>query len=116
MVARAILRYGRMSARKARLVIDLIRGKPVNQALAILAGTNKRAVTPVRRLLLSAVANAHVRDAAYHEGNLYISRLVADEGPMLKRHRAAPMGRAMMIRRRTVHLTVELEAKGKPKA
>lgn len=106
-VAKAHARYVRVSARKVRLVIDLIRGEKVGRALAILANTNKRARVYVEKALRSAISNARGNPAIDTE-QLFISKIIADNGPQLKRYRAAAMGRATMIRKRTTHLTVEL--------
>ncbi len=106
-IAKAHARHIRVSARKARAVIDLIRGENAVRALTILGTINKRAKVAVEKLLRSAISNAQQNPAV--EGNeLFISKITADNGPMLKRHRAAAMGRATMIRRRSAHLTVEL--------
>ena len=108
-VATAKLSYLRTSARKARFVIDTLRAKNVAQALVILGTLNKRAAQPVTKLVQSAVANAKQKDPALNEGRLWISKITADEGPMWKRFRAAAMGRAVKIRKRTCHITVELD-------
>ena len=109
MIASAQLRHLRTSARKARFVIDPLRRKSVAQALLILSTLNKRAALPVTKLVQSALANAKQHDATLSEGRLMISRIVADEGPMWKRFRAAAMGRATRIRKRTCHITIELD-------
>ncbi len=109
MVATARLRHLRTSARKARFVIDPLRRKSVAQALLILSTLNKRVALPVTKLVRSALANAKQKDATLSEGRLMISRIVADEGPMWKRFRAAAMGRATRIRKRTCHITIELD-------
>lgn len=108
-IATAKLRFLRTSARKARFVIDPLRGKSVAQALILLSTFNRRAARPVTKLVQSAVANARQRDATLTEGRLVIARITADEGPMWERFRAAAMGRATRIRKRTCHLTVELD-------
>lgn len=110
MVTRAIAKYVRVSPRKVRQVIDLIRGEDVDGALIVLSHLNKRAATYVERALKSALANAE-RGTRLKAQDLYISKITADGGPFLKRHKAAPMGRAVMIRRRTTHITVELDKK-----
>ncbi|MCM8765868.1 MAG: 50S ribosomal protein L22 [Candidatus Omnitrophica bacterium] len=107
MVARAILRYLRLSPRKVRQVIDLIRGKDTETAEAILSHLHKRPAVYVLKLLKSAVANAEFKGLKGRR--LYISKITADGGPMLKRYRAAPFGRAVMVRHRTTHITIELE-------
>jgi large subunit ribosomal protein L22 len=107
LVSKAYARHTRVSPRKAKLVIDLIRGEKIGTALAILANTNKRAVGSVEKLLKSAVSNAK-QSPTVNADELFISRITADKGPMLKRYRAAAMGRATMIRHRSTHLTIEL--------
>ncbi len=107
MVIKAIARYIRISPRKTRKVIDLVRGLPVVKAEAILTTLNKRPTLYIKRLLHSAVDGADKR-FSISPANLYISSIKADQGPMLKRFRAASMGRATMIRHRTTHITLEL--------
>ena len=109
MVAKAIARYIRTSPRKTRLVANYIKGKSVGEALAILSNLNKRPCEYIEDLLRSAISNAK-RNPEIKEEELYISKLVVDGGPMLKRFRAASMGRAAMIRHRTSHITIELNA------
>lgn len=111
MVAKAVAKYIRVSPRKVRTVIDLIRGKSASQALNILLHINKDAKHPVEKVLKSAISNAETKAPSSKAENLYISKIIADEGPMLKRYRAAPMGRATMIRKRTTHILVELDLK-----
>jgi len=107
LVSKAYARYVRVSPRKVKQVIDLIRGEKVSRASAILASINKRARLSVQKALNSAVHNAQQNPAVEVDG-LFIFKITADKGPMLKRYRAAAMGRATMIRHRTTHLTVEL--------
>jgi large subunit ribosomal protein L22 len=115
MEARAIARHVRMSPRKVRLVVDQIRGKSVNEAYAILQFSKKSASEPVGKTLRSAVANAQVR--AQDNGNvldvddLVISEAFVDEGPTLKRWKAAAQGRAAPRRHRTSHITVVVDSK-----
>ena len=108
MVTRAIARYIRVSPRKTRKTIDLIRGLPVVKAGAVLDNIDKRPTLYIKRVLHSALASA---DQRFHlsPADLYISLIKADAGPTLKRHRAMSMGRAGMIRNRTTHITLELE-------
>jgi large subunit ribosomal protein L22 len=113
MVSRAILRYTRLSPRKFRLIIPLVKGKRAEEAIAILTGVKKKASIIGIELLKSAIANAKVKNQGIDTSTLYISKMVADPGPMLKRFRAASMGRASMIHKHTSHLTVELDV---PKA
>ena len=104
-----------MSPRKVRLVVDLIRGRSVNDAITILRFSPKAAAVPVGKTLRSAVANA--RDRADSDGDsvdvdeLVVSRVFVDEGPTLKRWRARAMGRAGRINKRTSHITVVVDAK-----
>ena len=114
---RATARYVRTSAQKAKLVIDLIRGKDVDSALATLRFTRKGVAKDVEKVLRSAVANAQQKTGAGDEvERLYVRECHADQGPTLKRIRAAPMGRAFRILKRTSHLTVIVEERldGRP--
>ncbi len=104
--AKAVLKYARISPTKARQVINLIRGKDVGQALAILQELNKRAARIVEKLLKSAIANAEMKDMDID--NLYIKDIRAEDGPMLKRYMPRAYGRATMIRRRFSHIYITL--------
>jgi len=104
--ARAIHRYARISPTKVRQVINLIRGKDVGVALAILQETNKRAARIVEKLLKSAIANAEMKDMDID--NLYIKEVRAEDGPILKRYMPRAYGRATMIRRRYSHIYITL--------
>ncbi|MFA4992185.1 MAG: 50S ribosomal protein L22 [Candidatus Omnitrophota bacterium] len=108
MISKAIARYLRISPRKTRKVIDLVRGLPVLKAEAILNTVEKRPAFYIRRVMRAAMDSA---DKLSHVSapSLYISLIKADEGPMLKRYRAASMGRAGSIKHRTTHLTIELD-------
>lgn len=108
MEVQAKARYIRMSSRKVKLVIDLIRGKSVKEAEAILAFVNKTAVRPVRKLLQSAVANA-VNNSKLEKDKLFIKKIVADQGPSLKRWRPRAFGRAAPIKKHTCHISIVLE-------
>ena len=111
MIAKAEAKYVRMSPRKAGLVVDLLKGKTVEQANFILDNVNKGAAAPIKKVLGSAFANANFnRQEKFLSKDLYISKLLANGGPMLVRFRAATMGRATSVRHRTTHLRVELEA------
>ena len=110
MEARAKLSYARISSRKVKIVIDLIRNKPVGVALGILKNTPKAASEPVEKLLKSAIANAennHNMDV----NNLYVAEIFAGQGPTLKRIRPRAQGRAFRIRKRTSHITIVLKEK-----
>lgn len=108
MEARAISRYVRMSPRKVRLVVDLIRGKDVEESLQILHFLNRRARVPVEKTLRSAVANVfNMQEGSKLEpADLYIKDIHVDEGPTMKRFRPRAMGRATMVRKRMSHITV----------
>ena len=104
-------RYARMGPRKARLVIELIRGRTVNQALDTLANDNHRASFYVRKVLASAVANA-LQNPDVRASRLLVSRAYVNEGPLLQgrmRWRPGPMGRAMPFRRRTCHIHIRVQ-------
>lgn len=112
MEATAKLKNCPMSARKMRLVVDLIRGKSVEQALNTLKFTKKEASVWVEKLLLSAIANWENKlDGAYEAADydLVVKTVFSDEGTMLKRFRPAPQGRAHRIRKRTNHVTLVVE-------
>lgn len=115
MQARAITRNLRMSARKARLVVDLIRGRDVNDAYSVLRFSKKLASTPVEKTLRSAVANAQQK--AEKEGDfldvddLFVREAFVDEGSTLKRFKARAMGRATPIMKRTSHITIVVDSK-----
>ena len=104
---KAVARYIRCSPRKARQVLALVRNRDVNDAEFILTGLKQAARVPVLKVIKSAVANAKTQKQLKPE-HLYIFKIMADEGPMLKRYKATAMGRATMIRKRTCHITVEL--------
>jgi large subunit ribosomal protein L22 len=106
---RAQAKFVRSSARKARLVTDLIRGRSVPEARTILAFADRAVARDVERVLHSAVANAeHRSDLLWNGDDLLISTAYADEGPTLKRHRARARGRVGAIMKRTCHITIEL--------
>ena len=107
--AHATARYVRTSAQKAGLVLDLIRGKDVNRALATLRFTKKSVAGDVAKLLRSAIANAQQKDGFSGDvDRLYVSACFANQGPSQKRVRPAPMGRAFRVLKRTAHLTVRV--------
>ena len=105
MEAKAFLRYIRISPRKVGIVCDLIRGKSVAQANAILLATPKAASEPLLKLLKSAAANAENNHGMDPE-KLYVSQCFATPGPILKRMRAASKGRGNRINKRTSHITI----------
>jgi len=107
--AQATARNIRTSAQKAGLVLDLIRGKNVNQALATLQFTKKTIARDIAKVLRSAVANAQQKDGFSGDvERLFVAACYADQGPSLKRVRPAPMGRAFRVVKRTAHLTVKV--------
>ncbi len=106
----AKLRWLRISARKVRLVVDLIRGRPVEEALNVLTFCHKAAARPVAKLLRSAVANADDR-GGYDIDRLVVQTAHVDEGPTWRRWLPRAMGRATRIRKRTSHVTLILAEK-----
>jgi ribosomal protein L22 len=111
LTVRARAKYVRHAPRKARLVIDHIRGKDVDQARAILMHTPRAASRDVLKLLDSAIANAENNHDLVAD-DLKIGKAYVDEGPTLKRYRPRALGRATRIRKRTSHMTIELVSKG----
>jgi large subunit ribosomal protein L22 len=111
MKARAEARYTRVSAQKARLVVDLIRGRKADQAIGILRATNKRVAPAVEKVLRSAIANATNRSSDVDVDKLMVAEAYVNEGPRAKRIRPAPMGRAYRYQRRTAHIVVKVEEK-----
>ena len=107
--AKATARYVRTSAQKAGLVLELIRGKDVNGALATLKFTRKKIAADVAKVLRSAIANAQQKDGFGGDvDRLFVSGCFANQGPSQKRVRPAPMGRAYRVVKRTAHLTVQV--------
>lgn len=110
MQAKAAANYIRIAPRKVQLVVDLIRGKAVGDAIAILRHTPKAASPVVEKLVNSAVANAE-HNYSMDPNNLVISEIYVNQGPTLKRFRARAMGRASRINKRTSHITVVVSEK-----
>jgi large subunit ribosomal protein L22 len=108
MEARAEARYIRVSPQKARLVVDLIRGRNAGEALTILQTTNKRIAPIVEKVLRSAIANAQNRSTDVDVDKLVVREAYVNEGPRMKRIRPAPMGRAYRYQRRMAHIAVEV--------
>ncbi len=106
--ARAVAKYVRMSPTKVRRVIALVKGRPVEEALSILRFAPQAAATPVYKVIASAAANAE-NNHGMDGDNLVVAVAMADEGPTLKRIRPRAQGRAYRIRKRTSHITVEVE-------
>jgi large subunit ribosomal protein L22 len=113
MEARATGKYLKGSPQKARLVIDLIRGRSVQEALAILKFTKKRATRPIAKVLLSAVANAKEKNATADVDSFVVQGAVVNTGPTKwrRRVRPAPMGRAYRQQRRFKHITITIQGK-----
>jgi large subunit ribosomal protein L22 len=112
MESKAILRFARVSARKARLVADLVRGKDVPDAIEMLAFTQKKSAPLIKKLIESAVANAE-HEAGRAESNvdvddLFVKTIYVDSGPMLRRFRPRAQGRATKVLKKTSHITVVL--------
>jgi len=103
--ARAVERFIRISSRKIRYVVDLIKNKSVEEAVGILSLTPKRAAVAVRKAIQSAAANA-TKNHDMNEDDLYISKIFINEGPTLKRFKPRARGRAARIRKRTSHIIV----------
>ena len=114
MEARAEARYIRTSAQKARLVIDLIRGRKAGEAIHILRMTNKRMAPVIEKVLRSAIANAENRSNDVDVDKLVVSEAYVNEGPRMKRIRPAPMGRAYRYQRRMAHIVVKVAELGQP--
>ncbi|MFV9511655.1 50S ribosomal protein L22 [Tepidibacillus sp. LV47] len=110
MEARAVARYVRISPRKVSLVLDLIRGKDVGEAIAILRHTPKAASPIIEKVVKSAIANAEHNYNMSPE-NLIVKEAYANQGPTLKRFRPRAMGRASRINKRTSHITIVLTEK-----
>ncbi|MBE3102122.1 MAG: 50S ribosomal protein L22 [Firmicutes bacterium] len=104
----ATARYVRISARKVKIVIDMIRGKKVGEALSILEYTPKSASEPVAKLLKSATANAE-NNLEMDSSKLFVAEVYANQGPTLKRLRPRAQGRANRIRKRTSHISIVLD-------
>lgn len=109
MDATASSRYLRMSPQKARLVVDLIRGRDAGDALNILRFTKKRATREVEKVLRSAIANAEQKNENVDVDRLVVAQAYVGDGPRVKRIRPAPMGRAYRYQRRMSHITVVVE-------
>ena len=112
---KAVAKHIRISPYKVRIVLDIIRGKNYREAVAILENTPKSASEPVKKVLMSAAANAAFADAEHNLGmskdNLFVAACYADQGPTLKRVMPRAQGRAFRILKRTSHITVVLDAK-----
>jgi large subunit ribosomal protein L22 len=111
MEVKAEARYIRVSPQKARLVVDLIRGKKANDAIIVLRSVNKRIAPSVEKVLHSAIANAQNLNEDVDVDTLYVSEAYVNEGPRQKRVRPAPMGRAYRVVKRTAHIIVKVAEK-----
>lgn len=115
MESTAILRFARVSARKARLVADLVRGMDVPDAIEALMFTPKKSAPLVKKLIESAVANAeHAAangDGSVDVDSMYVKTIHVDQGPQLRRFRPRAQGRATRIHKQTAHITVVLGAR-----
>jgi large subunit ribosomal protein L22 len=111
MQARAEARYIRVSPQKARLVVELIRGRNAGEALNILRATNKRIAPAVEKVLRSAIANAENQSSDVDVDKLVVAEAYVNEGPRMKRIRPAPMGRAYRYQRRMAHIAVMVSDK-----
>ena len=110
MEARAYLRYVRIAPRKVQIVLDLIRNKPADLAMAILKNTPKAACEPLVKLLASAMANAE-NNHNMNRDDLYVAECFVTPGPTLKRIRPRAQGRAYHVLKRTSHITIVLKEK-----
>jgi large subunit ribosomal protein L22 len=108
MQATATLKYLKASPQKVRLVVDLVRGKKVEEALQILRFTKKSCAKDLEKLVRSAVANAENTEAGADVDELVVSKIYVNEGPREKRVQPAPMGRAYRVQKRKAHVTVHV--------
>lgn len=111
MLVKASAKFIRLSPTRLREVMNCIRGKNVTEAQGILLNISKRAKGYIQKVLKSAIANAKVK--GFNPSELCISKITADSGPIWKRFKAAAFGRAAKIRKRTSHITIELDLKAK---
>ena len=111
MISCAKSRFVRISSRKVKLVIDLVRGKNLEEAFSVLRFTRKAAAVPVRKLVHSAYSNAvnQLGSLDLNTEEIIVKKIVVEQGPTLKRWRPRAMGRATPILKRTSHISVELE-------
>lgn len=108
---KAVAKYVRISPYKVRVVLDLIRGKSVTEAVAILDNVSKAGAEPIKKVVLSAAANAE-HNMQMSASDLYVAACYADQGPTLKRMQPMAHGRGFRILKRTSHITVVLDARG----
>lgn len=107
-LAKSEARYVRVSAQKARLVVDMIRGQQAGDAITILRGVNKRIAPSVEKVLRSAIANAESKSEDVDVDKLFVTEAYVNEGPRMKRIRPAPMGRAYRYQRRMAHIVLKV--------
>jgi large subunit ribosomal protein L22 len=115
-LAKAEARYMRVSPQKARLVIDMIRGRQAGEAINILSATNKRVAPAIEKVLRSAIANAENKSDDVDVDRLYVKEAYVNDGPRQKRIRPAPMGRAYRYQRRAAHIVVKLDERAQAEA
>ena len=108
---KAVAKYVRISPYKVRVVLDLIRGKSVTEAVAILDNVSKAGCEPIKKVVLSAAANAE-HNLQMNAADLYVAACYADQGPTLKRMQPMAHGRGFRILKRTSHITLVLDARG----
>jgi len=116
MISKARLRHLRTSPQKARLVVDQIRNRGVEDALSLLRNHKRAVARDLEKLLRSAVANASVGEQRVDPDHLYVARAFVDAGPTQKRIRHRAMGRVFQILKRSCHVTLELDTRKKGKA
>lgn len=109
MEVKALARYVRVPPRKARLIVDLIRGRNINEALTIVRFVPKEAARVVEKVLRSALANAQHNHGVRDVDRLFVKEAYVDQGPTLKRFQPRAMGRVNMIRKRSSHITIILQ-------
>lgn len=113
-LAHAVARYVRMSPQKGRLVADLVRDRYVGEALTILRFSERKKISAIiEKVLRSAIANAQQKSPDVDVDTLYIQRILINGGPVAKRIRPAPMGRAYRVQKRTSHVHIYLNEKGR---
>ena len=105
-------RFARISPRKARLVMDLVRGRDVDDAIAMLKFSKQRVSGMIEKVIRSAVANANEQEAAAPRNTLYVAKAWVDPGPVIKRFQPKDRGKAYSIKKRTSHLVVTIDERG----
>src|SRR3954469_19118728 len=111
-LSKAEARYVSVSAQKARLVVDMIRGQQAGDAITMLSAVNKRIAPVVEQVLRSAIANAENKSDDVDVDRLFVTEAYVNEGPRQKRIRPAPMGRAYRYQRRMAHIVIKVAEKG----